>query len=49
MIGKDSAELQGVLKAADHKSGRRRRQWAVRAGVCRFFLHFASFQRPRWA
>jgi hypothetical protein len=37
MIGDGSAELQrGLLKAADHKSHRPRRQWLTSACTCRF-------------
>ena len=46
MIGKGSAELQGVLKVADHKSGRLRRQWRGRFTGCRFFMHFATISAP---
>jgi hypothetical protein len=40
MIGKGSAELQGMLKAADHKDGPRWRQWPEPGTGCRFFSHF---------
>jgi len=44
MIGENGAGLQkGVLKAADHKSGPSRRQWAKSACDCRFFWHFWVF------
>jgi hypothetical protein len=39
MIGNDNAELQGVLKAADHKEGAPPRQWAEPDSACRFFSH----------
>jgi hypothetical protein len=42
MIGKNSAALIGVFKAADHKSGRRRRQWPGRAAACRFLSHYSN-------
>jgi hypothetical protein len=45
MIEKGSAELQGMLKAAVYRSGRRRRQWAKQGGICCFFSH-CSKQSP---
>jgi len=40
MIGKGSGQLQGVLKAADHKEGPQWRQWLGPGTACRIFLHF---------
>src|SRR5262245_61129743 len=43
MIGHNGAELQrGLLKAADHRSGQRRRQWENSASDCRFSGLFCS-------
>jgi hypothetical protein len=43
MIGKGSADLQGMLKAAGYRSGLRRRQWPGPGIACPFFLHFLIF------
>ena len=40
MIGKSSADLQGMLKAAGYRSGPRRRQWPGPGIACPFFMHF---------
>jgi hypothetical protein len=40
MIGNKRGAVQGVVKAADHKSGAPPRQWWMPWTVCRFFLHF---------
>ena len=43
MIGDGSAELQrGLLKAADHKSGQPRRQWATSVCSRRFSRIFGT-------
>lgn len=46
MIVTDGAELQGGLKAADHKCGPRPRQWPYLGTDCRFFLQFSVSLAP---
>ena len=43
MIVMKGVELQGRLKAADHKCGPPCRQWPGLGAFFRFFLHFFAF------
>jgi hypothetical protein len=40
MIGKNGGAVQGLVKAADHKSGAPPRQWWMPWMDCQFFLQF---------